>query len=401
MRNAFLFIFLVFLALNTNASKRPKKIASIPFEMVGSYVVVKIKINDSSPLNLILDSGIRNTIITELLPGDNVSLNYSDVKDLMGLGVGTHLEAFISNFNVLNIGKLKLQPKTVHVLQEDFFNLSKHTGTKINGLMGIDFFKDYIIEINYNSHRVNFYQSDFFIQPNDYEAIPITIENQKMFVDLTVLEADSAQKRVKMLIDTGAELNAWFQTTSKKAVKLPLNTVRSSIGQGLNGEIVGKLGKIPQICFGSFCLNNPIVSFPDSTSIASIIQNSNRDGTIGSQLLMRFNYFIDYHNKLFYFKPNRHFKSQFKYNIAGIEISQILPFVPQTEVWKVWENSPAAIAGLRVGDQLIEINGINCYQMGISELKAMFETPSRHPMNLIVNRNGKEISLKIDLKSNI
>jgi hypothetical protein len=399
MRKVILFTLLFFIALNVNAIKRPKKIASIPFEMVGSYVVIKVKINDSSPLKFILDSGIRNTIITELLPEDNVTLNYSDVKDLLGLGIGSHLEALVSNNNELNIGKLNLHPITVHVLQEDIFNLSKHTGAKINGLMGIDFFKDFIIEINYISHRINFYPTDSFIQPKDYEVIPIVIENQKMFVELNVVEADRVQKKVKMLIDTGAELNAWFQTSKDESLKLPLNTIRSSIGQGLNGEIIGNLGRIPQIYFGRFCINNPIVSFPDSSSISSIIKNSNRDGTIGSQLLMRFNYFIDYHNKLFYFKPNRHFKSQFKYNIAGIEISQILPFVPQTEVWKVWENSPAAIAGLRVGDQLIEVNGINCYQMGISELKAMFETSTKHSMKLIVNREGKEIVLEIEMKS--
>ena len=67
---------------------KPKRVESIPFEMVGSYVVITVRINDSSPLNLILDSGVRNTIITELQSGDRITLNYSDVKDLMGLGGG-------------------------------------------------------------------------------------------------------------------------------------------------------------------------------------------------------------------------------------------------------------------------------------------------------------------------
>jgi hypothetical protein len=41
-----------------SAAPKPKKIGSIPFEMVGTYVVIKGKINDSSPLNLILESEI-------------------------------------------------------------------------------------------------------------------------------------------------------------------------------------------------------------------------------------------------------------------------------------------------------------------------------------------------------
>lgn len=392
----FLFIF-----ADISGAPKPKKIGSIPFEMVGTYVVIKGKINDSSPLNLILDSGIRNTIITELLPGDRITLNYSDVKDLMGLGGGNRLEAYSSNFNTLTFGKLKLQSKTVLVLKEDVFNLSKHTGTKINGLIGVDFFQDCIIEINYSQRRVSFYENKSFVEPQGYSKVPLTIEVQKMFINLTVSESDSAKKNVKMLIDTGAELNAWFQTHKKNSVHGPAVGVRATIGQGLNGEIVGKIGRMPQICFASYCIKNAIVSYPDSASIAEIVEKSDRDGTVGSQLLSRFNLFIDYSQKQFYFKPNGNFNNSFSYNIAGIELTQILPFVPQTEVWKVWENSPAAQVGILEGDQIIEVNGQKAYQLNINDLKKIFETPSKSPLELTVLRKEKEVSVRIDMKSKI
>ena len=386
---------------NISANARQKAFESIPFEMVGTYVVIKAKINDSSPLNLILDSGIRNTLITELMPGDNITLNYSNVKDLIGLGGGEHLEAYTSNFNKLKIGKLKLEHKTVFVLKEDIFNLSKHTGTKINGLIGVDFFQDYVVEINYTNRRVCFYKSNTFTNPKGYEKIPLTIEGQKMFVKLSVLETDSTKKEVNMLIDTGAELNAWFQTYKKESVKTPEKGVRATIGQGLNGEIVGTIGRLPQICFGNYCFKNPIVSFPDSASIADIVEKSGRDGTVGSQLLIRFNYFIDFSQKKFYFKQNGNFNKIFSYNIAGIEITQILPAFPQTEVWKVWENSPAAAAGVLEGDQIVEVNGQKSFMMNINELKKIFETPSKSTLKLVVKREDKEISVQIDMKSKI
>ena len=175
MRIVITFTFLYFLLADISAIGKPKKVESIPFEMVGSYVIIKVKINDSSTLSLILDSGIRNTIITELMPGDKISLNYSNVKELMGLGGGEHLEAYTSNYNTLKIGKLKLPYKTVYVLKNDLFNLSKHTGTKINGLIGVDFFQDYVIEIDYSHKRVRFYDPKTFSLPNGYEVLPITI----------------------------------------------------------------------------------------------------------------------------------------------------------------------------------------------------------------------------------
>ena len=392
--------FMIFLG-DIYASNKPKKIESIPFEMVGSYVIIKVRINDSSTMNLILDSGIRNTIITELMPGDKISLNYSDVKDLMGLGGGEYLKAYASNYNTLKIGKLKLPNKTVYVLKNDIFNLSKHTGTKINGLIGLDFFQDYAIEINYSHKRIRFYESKTITAPKGYGDLPITIEAHKMFIELSVHETDSTRKQVKMLLDTGAELNAWFQTSTDKSIQLPSKWIQGTIGEGFNGIITGKYGHIPQICFGPFCLKNPIVSFPDSMTINSIMAISKRDGTIGSQLLSRFNLFIDYNQRKFFFKPNENFKNRYSYNVAGIEVIQINPYVTLSEVLNVWSNSPAELAGVKSGDQIVEINGTKAFELTLSEIRKIFETPSKTPLNLTLKRDDKEISVKIDMKDKI
>jgi hypothetical protein len=401
MKRAIIFAFFIFLLADAQAASKPKRIESIPFEMVGSYVIIKVRINDSSVLNLILDSGIRNTIITELMEGDNISLNYSDVKELMGLGGGEHLEAYASNSNTLKVGKLKLNYKTVYVLKNDVFNLSKHTGTKINGLIGVDFFQHYVVEIDYTHKRLRFYDPATMIQPPGYGMLPITIEGQKMFVELSLQKQDTSSKKVKMLIDTGAELNAWFQTSTKESINMPEKWVQGTIGEGFNGIITGKYAHIPQLCFGEFCLQNPIVSFPDSSSINGIISVSRRDGTIGSQLLSRFNLFIDYTQQKLYFKPNENFNNKYVYNVAGIEIVQIAPMINLCEVLDVWSKSPAEKAGVQRGDQIIEINGIRAFEMTVSEIRKVFETPSRIPLRMTLMRSDKQLSVEIDMKDKI
>jgi len=402
--NLFSFLRLVFLIVFTFvitdifAAIKPRKIESIPFEMIGNYVVISVRVNDSSPLNLILDSGIRNTMITELQEGDRVSINYSDVKDMMGLGGGNKVEAYSSDYNTLKIGKIKIPNKTVFVFKENTFNLSKHSGKKINGLIGSDLFLDYTVEIDYGARRVRFYEPSPFDAPKGYGELPLHIENQKLFVELSVLQAANNRKQVKMLIDTGAELNAWFQTFTKESVSLPTKWIQGTIGVGLNGIITGKYGRIPEICFGGFCLKNPIVSFPDSASIKAIVTDAKRDGSIGSQLLSRFNLFIDFTQKKFYFKPNENFKNRFSYNVAGIEIIQLANNIPIAEVMSVWENSPAHKAGVQVGDKVLNINGNTAFAMPISEIRKIFETPSPIPLNLTLQRDEKELSISIDMK---
>ena len=397
-----LLIFLFSLFFHCSfANKIGKKIGSIPFEKVGTYIVLEIKINESTPLNFILDTGVRNIIITELFPEDIISLNYSKIINLHGLGSGAMLNAFSSTANSISAGKFKMKNQNVYVLEEDVFNLSKHLGIKINGIIGIDFFEHHLVEVNYGKERINFYENNGYIIPKGYGTMPITIEKKKMYIQLSILEMDSARRNIKMLIDTGAELNAWFQTITNEAVHLPNKGVQGRIGQGLNGEVTGLFARIPQLCIGEFCLRKPIVAFPDSAAIANIIFGSDRDGTIGSQILSRFNLFIDYENKNFYFKPNQAFKKAFSYNIAGIEIGQVIPFVPQTEVINVWKNSPAEKAGVQIGDQIIEVNGTKAFQMNISEIKMYFETPSKYPLNIVLKRDDKDIPLKIEMKSKI
>lgn len=396
-------LFLVIFIINSTAFAipKPKKIGTVPFETVGSYIVVKAKINQSTPLNFILDTGLRNIIITELFSEDSISLQYISEINLKGLGSGNELSAFESNNNILKVGNVNLHNIKVLVLKEDIFNLSKQTGSKINGLIGIDFFEDYLVQINHSNKRINFFETEFFLSPKGYGMMPITIESKKMYLQLSVLVNDSVKRSVKMLIDTGAELNAWFQTITNESVHLPQKSVAGRIGQGLNGEVKGKFARLPQLCIGKFCLKNPIVAFPDSSAISEIIMGTDRDGTIGNQLLSRFNTYIDYKNKQFFYKPNENFKKPFTYNIAGIEIEQPIAFLPQLEVLNVWKNSPADSAGVKIGDQIMEVNGVKAFQMKINEMKMLFETPSKHPLNLLLVRDNKEIRLKIIMKRKI
>lgn len=402
MRKLVFLVVFIFSSLVCFAVAYNKPVASVPFEMVGSYIVLQVRINTSSKLSFILDTGVKNTIITELLPGDSIDLNYSYVRDLQGLGQGVKLNAFISDSNTLYLSKkFKLANKTIFVLQNDVFNLTRQTGTKINGLLGADFFQDYIVQIDYTKRRLKLYAKDAFEIPKGYGVMPMTIEKQKMYIYLSVLETDTARRSIKMLIDTGAELNAWFQTLTNKAITIPEKSIHGRIGQGLSGEVTGIFARVPQICIANFCVKDPIVAFPDSAAIADLIHNTDRDGTIGSQLLARFNLIIDTFNEKFYFKPNSNFKDPFTYNIAGVEVAQAMAFVPQIEIINVWKGSPGERAGLKEGDVINEINFVKVFGLTLAHVRAYFEQSSKRPLLLMIQRDTETLRIEIDMKAKI
>lgn len=383
------------------AADNKKKPISIPFEVVGSYVVVKLSINNSTPLNLILDSGVRNTIITELTPQDSITINYTQTTTLKGLGNGEELKAFTSSENSMQIGKLNLQNQTVLVLEKDIFNLSKYTGTKINGLLGSDIFQDYVVEVNYSRKRLVFHYPDTYIPSSKYKSIYLSVEGQKMFIQIPVVEPNGSIHEAKMLVDTGAELTAWFRSYGKKSVTIPEKHVRCFIGQGLNGEISGSIGRIPALYISDFLLKEPIVAFPDSSSISDVTLEGERDGTLGSQILNRFNLVFDLKNNLLYLKPSYvNFGRRFSYNIAGIELIQQSHYLRLPEVLMVWKDSPAEKAGIKPGDQLIEVNGRKTFELDINQIRNIFETPARS-LYLRLMRNDNDIYVKISMKSGV
>lgn len=373
-------------------------VTSIPFEMAGSYIIIRTQINNSTPLRLIFDTGIRNTIITELHPGDEILLNTADKKPIQGLGQGKSVSSLMSENNFIKTGKLIQTNKTVHLIEEDILGLSKHSGQKINGLAGIDLIRDYVTEINYTRKRIYFYHPEKFKLPKGYIYKPLIIENNKIYLNLTLLDDNAQIRTIKMLIDTGAMLNAWFQTVRSDAAEIPERRVYARIGEGFSGELYGYLARIPKICFDMYCFHNPVVVFPDSVMIADIMKRSDRDGTIGNELLSRFNTIIDMRHKALYLKPNHFFNDKFQYNIAGIEVMQSDPQLPIYEIAYVWKDSPAEKAGMLPGDIITEIKGMKTFTMKLSEIRWHFQRVSAHPMQIIVSRNQDLISFQVEMR---
>ncbi len=401
MRIYFVLLLHLIFVCTQAAHPRKEKSISVPFEVVGSYAVVKISVNGSPPLHFILDSGVRTTIITELSESDSLSLNYSENTALKGLGSGNDLKALISPGNTLQLGKLTLNNKAVYVLEEDIFNLSKHTGYKINGLIGTDLFPDHIVEINYTNRVIRFHDKDKYQVHKSFVSTPMTIEEQKMFIRVPITDNNGREREYKMLLDTGAELAAWLKSFGQKPIAMPEKRVRSLIGQGLSGEIKGYMARLSAMSLGGYVLKMPVVSFPDSATIGGIAADETRDGTLGSQILSRYTLIFDFSRSLLYLKPNYTAGRKFNYNIAGIELVQMSPFLRVWEVLYIWEGSSAEKAGVQVGDQLVEINGRKSFEMNINEIKALFETPGRRPLNVVLQRNDKRVTVKIDMKSAI
>ncbi|WP_255481074.1 aspartyl protease family protein [Pontibacter sp. Tf4] len=367
-----------------------KKI-KIPFKLAHNLIVIPVKVNGSRPLNFILDSGVNSTLITQLDFSDTLSLNNSSTITVKGLGQGYELEAIVSRGNSLQLSGIEGVNQEVYVLLEDIFNLSTRMGMPIHGIIGYDIFKNFIVKINYNTRMLTLYRPDTKLRVNSKcEQYQLHIEDSKAYVYANVQQYNGDSLQVKLVVDTGASHSLSLYLPTNQKLKLPPKVMEAYLGRGLSGDVHGKIGRLDGISLGRYQFQDLPASYPDEEAIKVALNVANRNGNLGSDILKRFTVIFDYPHNRMYLMPNRKYRTPFTYNISGFELSTPMPGVNVYVVANVADNSVAAQAGIKAGDQLLSVNGQDCKDMDLNKVLRLLDRQPGQMLRLTLRRNLEE-----------
>lgn len=393
---------------NFELTSRKNRSVTIGFKLYNNLIVIPISINGSDTLNMILDTGVKNTLITSLQSNEEISLNYSRTLRIGGLGEGESIEALASYGNTIKMDRAIGRGQEVLVLVEDIFFLSALLGTNVHGLIGHSVFKDFIVEIDYDKKRIKLHNQERFKRDylkrkksRKWTALPLTFRDEKPYLDLEITESDGSKSTVNLLIDSGASHTMALYYSANEELDLPEQRIRSFLGSGLSGEIHGYLGKLDELKIGEYILNEPIASYPDEEGIKRALVYSARDGSIGADVLRRFKLFFNYSDSTLLLQPNKFFKDKFTYNMSGLDIGAPYPNIPLYEITQVREGSIADISGLQKGDIISELNGKRAIKYSINEVISIFQGKSGGKINIRVMRNNEYMRKEFVLKDEL
>ncbi|WP_161887781.1 aspartyl protease family protein [Pontibacter russatus] len=378
------------------------KSVKIPFKFVHNLIILPVRINSSQPLNFILDSGVKNILITHLFFSDSLDLNDVNKISVRGLGEGHSIEAYQSKGNNLHMPGIRGTNNLVYVLMEDVFNLSTRMGMPVHGIIGFDIFKNFIVKINYSSKVITLYRPDEEVKKKRRaEEYPLYIEGTKPYVYGEVRQHNGDTVKVKLVVDTGASNSISLYLPSDERLMLPPKVMKAYLGTGLSGDINGQIGRLDAFSLGKYELEDLTAAYPDEESIKLALNIANRNGNLGSDILSRFTVIFDYpHNRLIML-PNRRFREPFHYNMAGFEVTTPLPGTNLYIVSNVVEDSPAKLGGLEPGDQLLHVNGRNCTEIKLSELLQLLESKPGRKLRLRLRREAEILDVDLVLESRI
>ena len=411
-----IYIFVFFLSSNNLYSQYKNKLPSVSFidttqksmsldfKLISNLIIIPIEINGSIPLNFILDCGLRQTILTQLPSNDSIAFKSARKTTIKGLGSEIDLTVWHTYDNKFQINDIICKNQHLFVLDNDRFEMSKQMGIEINGIIGSIIFENFIVQIDYIHEKIFFYEPKQFRYKREHkrawENIPIIVYKNKPYISIPITIQGDTTIMGSLLIDSGASDALWLFPGTNDSIIYKKTGTELFLGQGLNGDIFGKQTNISSIKIGKYQLNNVTVSLPDTSAITNSISKDfpGRNGSIGGEILRRFDIIIDYTNNKLLLKKNRNFSDKFNFNLSGIEIEMPFLGLPIYNISQIRKNSPAELAGLKKGDQIISINKMSMVNYTLNDIIKIFRSKEGRKIKMKVNRNNKEIKVEFRLK---
>ena len=414
-----------------------KGVDKVKFRLINNLIIIPVEVNGVT-LSFLLDTGVSKPIIFNFLNvSDTLKIKDTETIYLRGLGGGESVEALKSRNNIFKIGDAIKLSQDLYAVYNVNLNLAPKLGFPVHGIIGFDLFEDLIVEINYAMQTI------VMTEPNRFEDKPckscqyfgLEFYNKKPYIRAEV-EMNQITIPVKLLIDSGSSDALWLFENDSLGLKPSRGFFIDFLGHGLNGSIYGKRSKVDQFSLKSFRLKYVNVSYPNREYIHFAQKIENRNGSLGGNILKRFNVIFHYKKRLLTLKKNKLFNEKFSYNKSGIELSHAgtrlvkevdnsrpkdskglssyeaqntlviktsvkykLELRPAFVIVELRANSPAEIAGLQKGDMLLSINGKDTKQFSLQQITQMFYGDNEKKIKLKVDRDGRELTFSFLLKA--
>ena len=372
----------------TSPREASPALTSIPFRLSGSHIFIEIRINESRPLHFIFDTGASTTVVSQR-KAKKLSLasdGFTPVRSKQGPSL-----AYYSRNNQLWMGSLALEK--VRVVHLPLTHLEEALGKSVDGIIGHDLLKHYVVQVNYDTRTIDLYDPQSFAPPLGYYAYPFEIISGRPYIEGALMLHDGDTLRGRFQVDngSGASITLYSPTVEKYELTEKIGRTRTVYTMGFTGIVDRNYaGRLKSFDLGWCQMTN----VPIRLNRSMYYKKAFRDGIghIGNKLLKRFNIVFDYARGVSYWKPNESFSQEFKAAYSGL----VLKSDPQEEkviIRHVFDDSPAADAGFTENDEIVMVDEVRTVGRPSEEVNNLL-VQKRIPIQVVVRRNDQFKTLR-------
>ncbi len=343
--------------------QRPSPVTTVPFRLINNHIYVDVSLN-GRVFSLLVDTGASN-VITPLV-ARKLKLAASGDATFKGAGE-LSAQAQFTMVKAVAIGDVRLRNQSFAVVGLE--RLGEVEGVPFHGILGCELFKRFVVRIDYATSKMTLIRPEGWRTGGSGVAVPFVFNG-------TVPEVQGEIGGIPATfdIDTGSRasigLNSPFvQLHALRARFRP--GVEAVTGWGLGGPTRGTVARVGKFRVGSISVNDVIVDM--SRQQYGVLAHTSPSGSIGGGLLSRFVTTFDYARQNVYFLAHAGSSDREDFDRSGMWINQA---AAGFRIEDIVIASPAAAAGLRIGDLILRVDGKRALSFNLHEMRMRLRDPA-------------------------
>lgn len=365
---------------------------TIPFELATRHIIVKVTVNNSRPLSFVLDTG-ANTAIVRMATATELGLSLQGSATAGGVGGGAQTGQLVKDATWSLAGLEGFSQPVALALPLPA--LPAGLGREIDGIIGGEFIKRFVLELDYQARTIMLHDPRTFAYRGKGETLPLAFTpSGHPVVKATVTPLGGKPIEHRFMLDTGSSLALALHSpfVAEHGLLGPQSrTIRATGMGGAGGRSTGRIGRVAALQVGSFTINNPVTLFSQDTG--GSFADRSLAGNIGAQIAGRFRVILDYGRRRLILERSPAFAEPFDRAFSGIALRADGPNYRTFLVRDVLEDSPAAAAGIQVGDVITTIDNVAADTLTLTTLSELLEQPVAH--ELTIRRGEQTLSVTL------
>ncbi|WP_083847517.1 aspartyl protease family protein [Flavobacterium sp. F52] len=358
-----------------------KEVASIPFEIIENGIAIKIKLNKADREFLMLfDTGADGMALN---PDSAYKAGVVVTKSKSASVVGGSQQVQYSADNTIYIGDQVLKNQGLVIFPKHGI---------YDGLFGANLLRNFITSVNFDTMTIDLYNFGNFKYWGKAKPLVFNYKSGLPVVKMNLTFEDKKTVEGGFTFDTGAgyDLIAYGPFNHKNNLEASLKTEYKSVNFSLGKQtgIVG--GTIPNVGLNG---NN----FPNVTIALQEYDEANKnwafaDGSLGIDLIKRFNFTINLLDKTVYLEPNKNFKKTSSFFLSGLDLD--FDENQNLLIKRIIDQENEDLKKVKIGAKVTQINDFEAKDLLSPEnLKKLKET--KESKDFIIEQGDQSMRISI------